>query len=334
MQRPTRGDHDATTFGGRPDALAGVDLRLIPSFVVLADELHFGRAAELLNLAQPALSQQVRRLEAQVGQRLFERDRRHVELNEAGRALLDPARRALRLLETGLDAVAAGGCAGSIRVGLSPAARSHVASALERELVVSGEDLRIEWREGCSEQLVDDLVDGHLDAAVTFCGTCPRTLDAVELIAAPADVALHVDDPLAARDVLDGAELDGYRVLVPAQDGADGYLTFVRRIWRSWTGSAPRIDRAHTTYYSSIPGPGVAGVVPGGAASPAWDRTTRFVSVAGSHTMPFDLVVRCGDDRMATRRLLRAGHAVASSGDDGGDWTVRPLRTAGAMAAA
>jgi DNA-binding transcriptional LysR family regulator len=76
-----------------------LDPRLLLSFVVLADELHFGRAAERLNVAQPALSQQIRRLEQQVGSRLYTRNSRVVELTASGRAMLAPARAAILAAE-------------------------------------------------------------------------------------------------------------------------------------------------------------------------------------------------------------------------------------------
>ena len=76
-----------------------LDPRLLQSFVVLADELHFGRAAKRLNLAQPALSQQIQRLERQVTSPLFTRNSRVVELTASGRAMLVPARAAIRSAE-------------------------------------------------------------------------------------------------------------------------------------------------------------------------------------------------------------------------------------------
>ena len=76
-----------------------LDLRLVRYFVVLADELHFGRAAARLHISQPALSQQIRRLEESLGARLLVRDSRHVSLTPYGERLLEDGRRLLVIAE-------------------------------------------------------------------------------------------------------------------------------------------------------------------------------------------------------------------------------------------
>ena len=76
-----------------------LDLRLVRYFVAVADELHFGRAAARLYVSQPALSKQIRKLEDQLGTRLFVRDSRHVTLTPRGEEILIDARQLLRLAE-------------------------------------------------------------------------------------------------------------------------------------------------------------------------------------------------------------------------------------------
>src|SRR5215475_262755 len=87
-------------MAGRFDSL--VDLRLLTPFLTLAEELHFSRAAERLHIAQPALSQQIARLERQLGFQLFDRPPRPIALTAAGRTLLDRVTPALALLEQGV----------------------------------------------------------------------------------------------------------------------------------------------------------------------------------------------------------------------------------------
>jgi len=76
--------------------LPQLDLRLLTYFVAVAEELHFGRAAARLHIAQPSLSVQIRKREHTLGAALFLRNTRQVELTPAGQVLLDESRRLLR----------------------------------------------------------------------------------------------------------------------------------------------------------------------------------------------------------------------------------------------
>ena len=98
-----------------------MELRQLRYFVAVAEELHFSRAAERLNVSQPPLSMQIKALEEELGTLLFNRTRRKVEITQAGVLLLDSARKTLEEVRRGAEVVslAASGEAGLIRMGFT-----------------------------------------------------------------------------------------------------------------------------------------------------------------------------------------------------------------------
>ena len=108
--------------------LDAVELRHLRYFVAVAEELNFTRAAARLRTAQPSLSQQIRRLEREVGVQLLERTNRRVQLTAAGRAFLREARELLNHADRAVQAAvrADAGQMGTLSVGVMPAAEIQI----------------------------------------------------------------------------------------------------------------------------------------------------------------------------------------------------------------
>ncbi|MFD0352111.1 LysR family transcriptional regulator [Kitasatospora aburaviensis] len=119
------------------------------AFVVLAEELHFGHAAERLGIAQPPLSQQIRRLEEKVGHPLFHREPGRVTLTPAGRELLPAAQRALADVADGLAAArtVGSGRAGRLRIGFAASLALTVLPGLLRTFRQRFPDVQLDVRE-------------------------------------------------------------------------------------------------------------------------------------------------------------------------------------------
>jgi DNA-binding transcriptional LysR family regulator len=178
-----------------------LEFRALRYFVAVAEELHFTRAAERLYIAQPALSEQIRRLEDELGVELLRRTTRKVELTAAGEEFLTRARRIVEEADAALAEAsrAARGETGSVRVatgataGLEQVPRVLRAFREERPLVHL--DLRqIEW-----EDYSGGLHDGTVDAAFVWLPFTQGGLSVVALLEEPRVVALAAGHPLAGE---------------------------------------------------------------------------------------------------------------------------------------
>jgi len=146
-----------------------MELRHLRSFQVLAEERHFGRAAVRLHIAQPALSQQVKQLERELGTPLFTRTTRRVELTEAGARFAEHARTVLADVARAEDdmALLTSGRAGRVSVGFIGTATYDVLPRVAREVRATLPDVDLELRgELLSPQLVAGLHDRTYDVAL------------------------------------------------------------------------------------------------------------------------------------------------------------------------
>ncbi len=178
-----------------------IELRHLRYFVAVAEELHFGRAAQTLGMAQPPLSQQIKRLEARLGVALFRRNRRHVELTDIGAVLLDEARALLAHASRVNEAVrrAAAGTAGTVRMGFVGSAAHEVLPALLRRFREAVPDARVTLTELATTEQVTAIADGTMDAGLVRMPISSTDVATRPLVEEPLVIALPDFHPLAHR---------------------------------------------------------------------------------------------------------------------------------------
>jgi DNA-binding transcriptional LysR family regulator len=186
-----------------------VDLRKLRYFVSVAEQLHFGRAAESLHIAQPVLSRQIRALEDELKVRLFERDRRTTSLTPAGHQLLADAKPLLA--HAGALRRRVGRAArGSFTVGFMP---GLIVTAAVRAFGDRHPDLAVDVVRTTWSDQTDVLHDGRVDVGYVRLPVDRRGLTIRPLLSEPRVAVLPADHRLAGKDVIEMADLSDERLL-------------------------------------------------------------------------------------------------------------------------
>ncbi|GAB3164499.1 LysR family transcriptional regulator [Telluribacter humicola] len=144
-----------------------MDLRHLSYFLVLAEELHFGRAADRLHISQPPLTRMIQQIESDLGVVLFERTKRSVKLTPAGADLLKDAKQMVQQMQTLKKRLATHGQAlrGSIRVGYVGAVMHSPLPTQLADFSRSNPDVQLHFEEYPNQNLLHELNNGTLDAA-------------------------------------------------------------------------------------------------------------------------------------------------------------------------
>jgi DNA-binding transcriptional LysR family regulator len=300
-----------------------VELRQLRYFVTVAEELHFGRAAERLLIGQPAVSQQIRRLERELRVELFDRTPRTVRLTAAGLSFL-PAARAVLTAEDAARAVAAEfatGSAGVLRLGTI----SGLGARLDRILDVfesQAPGVRVELVALPARERLAHLADGRLDAAFVR-GAVPAhapELTHLPLWQDPLVAALPARHPLAGRDTVRLAELADLPLRLTERRNNPFLVDLV-------------LNSCHAEGFEPIPGPAPSSALQDtlaaiGSGAPMW--TVVYATNAGimriprvafvpfappGLALPTGLAVRPGPLSPGLDLLLSACGTDATSGD-------------------
>lgn len=226
-----------------------MEFRHLRYFLVLADELHFGRAARRLSISQPPLSLNIQQLEASVGARLFERDSKGVRLTAAGRAFRESATALLaqaeeaRLLARQIEA----GAVGRLRVGFVGSMLYRGLPQKLQQFETDQPGIQIALTELNSQEQIEALLHGQLDVGFIHTSRVPDELAAQLIHSEPFVCCMPADHRLATRRTVALTELRGepfvlfsrkaspdYYARIVDMCAAEGFYPQIRHEVRHW----------------------------------------------------------------------------------------------------
>lgn len=201
-----------------------MDTKHIRAFLVLAEELHFGRAAERLHMTQPPLSRLIRTLECDMSAQLFERSTRSVRLTPAGQALIEPARDVLmshRLADSAVQA-AGKGEVGHLRVAFTGIATHKLMGSLLKLVRGTHPGIHLSLQSASfALPAIDSVADGSVDLAFGYWPFIPHAVDTRVVAQESLVVAMHRDHPLADRTSVSMSQLEGEEfITLPPNPGS------------------------------------------------------------------------------------------------------------------
>jgi DNA-binding transcriptional LysR family regulator len=219
-----------------------MELRHLKYFLAVAEELHFGRAASRIYIAQPPLSQQIKQLEAEIGVKLFNRTKRTVELTEAGKVFQREAYAVLERLDKGIIKAqqAARGEAGWLSIGFVSSINYEILPNVLREFRRQCPDVEIFLQEMHNPEQTQSLLERRIH--IGFARMPAESEDLIRKVVArePLIVALPASNKLAEKDVLRLSDLKSEPFIVFSQSLPSPLREYILRLCAE-AGFQPRI---------------------------------------------------------------------------------------------
>ncbi|MBC6462920.1 LysR family transcriptional regulator, partial [Actinomadura sp. HBU206391] len=220
--------------------------RHLRHFVVLAEEMHFTRAAEVLGIAQPPLSQSIQRLERELDVELFDRSRRQIKLTTAGRLLLNEARDLLareQRVRT-LMLRARDGALGTLRAGVPPEIPAVALQALLRQLAEQAPELDLDLQELTTAEQLRMLASAQLDIGLVHHPVAAADLRLGPVVEVPLGVVLPRLSPLATLREIALEDLAGHDLILFPRATAPGWHDRMLDVCREHGFSPARLRHA------------------------------------------------------------------------------------------
>ena len=204
----------------------GIELRHLRYFVTVAEELHFGRAAQRLRVSQPPLSQQIRKLEEMLGYPLFNRTSRSVSLTVAGETFFESARRTLRNVQRNIEETRSigRGEVGSLHIGFVGSGMLTSLPSVFGAYREAYPRVRLHLHESFTARVIEGLDNGTLDAGILRDSDPVNGLDVTTIFSEPFVAVLPANHPRARQKSISPAVLrDEPFVYYPPSAGARAF---------------------------------------------------------------------------------------------------------------
>lgn len=228
--------------------------RQLQSFIALAEELHFGRAAKRVNLSQPALSLQVQGIEEELQVKLFVRDRRKTELTQAGEVFLTEARDVLRRTEQAITTVrrAALGQVGTLRIGFISTAAAIITPKLVKQFRDQYNHVDIELRNVLTRDQVTQLQERKIDVGFLRVPlSVPADIRTRVIHREPFVLLLPADHPLAQLKNVQLADCHSADFVMYTRKMAPGFHDVIMNILHR-NGLTPHVVQEASEMYTLI----------------------------------------------------------------------------------
>jgi len=223
-----------------------MELRHLRYFAAVAEQLHFRHAAEIVHVAQPALSQQIRQLEEEIGVRLFERSRHKVRLTTAGKAFYENAQSILVEVDRAVARArkVESGDAGTIRVGFVSTAAIRVLPVAMKKLEKQVPAAEIELNELAAGEQIDGLYRQQIDIGFVHAQLSREVLESRVVARDRLIVAVPGSCSLARSARVDMRDLARWPAIMPAGHLSSGFYEQVRMAYQR---AGVRPERVHNT---------------------------------------------------------------------------------------
>ncbi len=278
-----------------------MELRNLASFVAVAEQLSFVRAAERLHLSQPALSAQIQKLEEEIGVQLLFRNKRTVKLTDAGRVFLLEARATLARAQQAVERVqkADRGEIGRLRIGFVSSAALAIVPAIAVAFRRQFPEVTLDLMNLRTSSQLKSLVNKHIDVGFLRLPVAHDELDITVIHREPFVVVLPSEHALAKKKQIRLADLRSERFVAYGRRWAPGFYDAVVQMCTG-QGFSPNITQETGEMYTAI------ALVAAGAGVAILPKTVVLAQSQGVVMKPLPLSAGVSEIAIAVRKKDRS----------------------------